>query len=369
MFYVPSVLSLHSAKKSKYTWCGIETYWAKVRSGKTYHVVKNRVLTALKEGRNVFCNIDFGKDLQVGETTLLTSEQRAGLLFSHYLGVDVRHLFHLVPNSFFTEQLGLKDTNADLTCVPHGSRIIIDEAQNIFPVTGYKSAPENFFKLLTFCGHFDIDFCFITQNPALLDKRIISTSSELIMLKNLGLISSFLNKGYRCTHHQNLYDREPFDSSVHKFDTDIFQLYKSADSIVKHKFKALPIFLITPILGVLIIGGVIVFGRSHFTLLGGKSDIKPTTEIIQTHVVAPTSLSTIEPVIITPPVKSASRQFLDALNEIKENPPPPRPSKRCTYFTNSAGTRSSFCSSDNTFMKAEEPPPVVLSAAPLANPV
>jgi len=191
MIHIPVALSLQPASGSKFTWVGVETWFAKIRTGKTHHIVKTRVLPALSEGRHVFTNIDFGPDVKVGDTIIMTSEEQAGMKLSYFLGKDVRKLIHIRQSSFFSRQLELKDTNAELTCIPPGSRVIIDEAQNIFPINGFKTANDNFFKLLTYCGHFDIDFVFITQNPALLDKRIISSSSELMMIKNLGLFSSF----------------------------------------------------------------------------------------------------------------------------------------------------------------------------------
>jgi len=352
MFYVPTELTLSSGAKGFSTWCGVETWWAKIRTGKTHHIVKTRVIPALKEGRHVFTNIDFGRDLIVDEKIVMSAQSRAALLFSSYLKKDVRSLLHIVGTEFFTCQLGLKDTNAELTCVPRGSRIIIDEAQNVFPVTGYKTAPENFFKLLTYCGHFDIDFCFITQNPALMDKRIISTSSELIMIKNLGLFSSFFQNGYRLSHRQSLYDYEGYDSSLHKFDPDIFKLYKSADTVVKKKFKAVPPFMLVPVLGVFLILGFWAFKGSKSSWWGGKG-YNAAISSIQAPAALPASSPTPPPVLSSGLSLGQFRPVRDALNELTTLTAEklPDPTQTCTYFVTPGGPRSSIC------MKSPPEPP------------
>lgn len=247
MYHIPAELNSSPTCLARTTWLGVEFIHAKVGHGKTHHVVKERIIPALKEGRHVFTNIDFGGPLVVGTTDVLTSEERAGLLFSHYLKKDIRHLFHSINGDWVKSHLVMNENQKDFTVIPPGSRVILDEVQDIFSRDGYMTAPKGFFRFLCKCRHYDVDFVFISQNPALVDGRIVSTSSKIIRIKNGGFMSSIFSKNYRITLHQSLSDWEGYGSSVHKFDDDIFLLYKSSNSIVKHQFTMLPSFMLIPL--------------------------------------------------------------------------------------------------------------------------
>ena len=247
MFHVPACLDPAVHRIAATTWCGIEFFWAKVRSGKSHHIVKTRIVPGLREGRHIYTNMDFGGPMKVGGKVVLSEEKKAGLLYTAYLGKDVRHLIHCITPEWIRKNLTLGEEQNEFENIPHGSRVIIDEVQKIFPVTGYKSNPDGFFRLLTMCGHYDIDFCFISQNHTLVDKRIISTSSDVVMIKNAGFMSSLMKNFYHVAHFQSIYDRKPYSTEKLKFDPDIFKLYKSADSIVKGKTRIIPSFLYFPL--------------------------------------------------------------------------------------------------------------------------
>jgi len=124
MYYVPSALSASPTAKGRTTWCGIEFYWAKIGHGKTYHCVKERLLTALIEGRHVYTNINFGGPLKILDTEVFSEEQRAGMILSDYLKKDVRNLFHIVNDTWVKSTLTLGVNNDEFTAIPNGSRII-----------------------------------------------------------------------------------------------------------------------------------------------------------------------------------------------------------------------------------------------------
>jgi len=252
------------------TWCGVETYFGKIGDGKTFHVVRNRLLPALAEGRHVFFNIDVGSDVVAGGSVVQSAVERFALNCSLYLGKDVRQFIHRFdsPDQIHS-LLQLKDMDGTLLQIPRGSRIILDEAQMLWPISGYRSGNELFFKLLSYSRHFDLDFCFITQNPALLDKRIISSSNELIMIKNLWFLSTFAKNRYQESHLQTMYS-EPHSKALHSFDDSIFSLYRSSFTSVKRQKRVGPMFLILPLVGLVSLFGYI-FMKPNNIFLRSKS--------------------------------------------------------------------------------------------------
>jgi len=246
MYHIPACLEPSKNRIAATTWCGVEFFFGKIGHGKTHDVIRRRLLTALKEGRHVYTNIDFGTPMQFEGVELLSVQNRMGMLLSDYLGKKVDHLIHLISSQWVLNTLSLEDTSDDFIGIPHGSRVILDEVQNIFPVDGYKTNPKGFFKLLTMCRHFDIDFCFLSQNHTLVDKRIISTCTDLIFIKNASFLSSMFQKTYRVMHYQSIWEREPYSSQVFQYDMDVFKLYKSSASVVKHKSSLIPPFLLWP---------------------------------------------------------------------------------------------------------------------------
>lgn len=260
MFHIPACLAPTASRIAATTWVGIEFFWAKVGHGKSHHIVKARIVPGLREGRHIFTNMDFGGPLLVGGKEVLSQEEKAGLLYSSYLGKDVRHLLHCVSGEWVKANLTLTETQEIFTNIPHGSRIVLDEVQNIFPIGGYKSSPEGFFRFLTKCRHHDVDFCFISQNHTLVDKRIISTASDIVMIKNAGFMSSFFKKVYHLAHFQSIHDKKPYNTEKQMFDMDVFKLYKSADTLVKGKTRLIPSFLYFP-LGVIALWAIVLLWR------------------------------------------------------------------------------------------------------------
>lgn len=313
------LLSPPCSSLSESTWCGVESYWGKIGDGKTHHLVKYRVLPALLQGRHVYTNIDFGGALTLADgTTLLTEEERAGALLSQYLKKDVRQFFHIVTNDWFKANLVLNDMDGALLKFPRGSRMIIDEAQMLFPIDGYRAADPRFFKLLTYSRHFDLDFVFATQNTALLDKRIISTSNELIMIKNLWFLSTFFKNRYQESHHQNLY-AEPHQKKQLGFDKDIFALYKSSGSVVKRQGRAVPIFMVLPLLGLVFVFAHFLYKGHKSTFLMGKGfgngSEMPHTPLFSPLPVLPSSTT----VSSSPGSLSSAQQAIEQLNLISNS--------------------------------------------------
>lgn len=247
-FHVPACLDSEIAY-AQTTWCGVEFYEAKIGAGKSHHVVRERVIPALREGRHVYTNINFGGPLVVGSIEVMSEEERAGLIFSQYFGRDVRKFLHVVNGLWVRKNLRLsEDESSDFINLPRGSRVVLDEVQNIFGVNKYRENPDSFFCLLTKCRKFDIDFVFITQNYKLVDSRIYSTATDVYRVKNLSIFSSLLKNGYRVSRYQSIYDRDGFATEDKIFDPDVFKLYKSSNSVVKHKFFLGPRFLLVPVL-------------------------------------------------------------------------------------------------------------------------
>lgn len=304
------ILQTPPVDKSKSQWIGVETIWGKIGDGKTFFVLKNRILPALAQGRNVYCNVSFGGGVSLPDGTVLLSEQdRVTALLSQFLKKDVRGLLHIVDNEFFFRELVLKDLDGLLLNIKHGSRVIIDEAQMIYPTGNSRAINPLFFKLLCYSRHIDVDFCFLTQNTSLLDRRIISTSNELIMIKNLWFLSTFFKNKFQETHHQNLV--APAHTRVfHSFDPQTFKLYKSCDTVVQRKGRALPFFLVLPVVCFLSVVSIWIFGGDKMYLIGKK---KPAA--------VPVALSTVTPTSAVNDYKDAPKEALgpasmSALNQL-----------------------------------------------------
>jgi len=358
MKYIPVDFRVPTDSKVSSSWIGIETYWGKVGDGKTHHVVKYRLLPALAQGRIVYTNIDFGKDLYLADGTLfLKGSYHASWLVSNYLGKDVRRIFNIVSNDFFRSNLLLQTLDgAQLKIKPH-SRIIIDEAQMLFPISGYQLVDPAFFRLLTYCRHYDIDFVFITQNPNLLDKRIISSSTELIMIKNLWFLSTFAKNVYQESHHQTIW-AESHLKSRHTFDKTIFSLYKSADFSITRQRRFLPAWVFLPFF--FFVGSIIwIFTHPQSVMyrkiFGEKA--KNASEIRSTlpqdgFLKLPPSLSTL-PMQITNQSDSRPSAVSDFWSKVpsdfKDAPSAPKP--HTLFFVNTQGVSSKI-----TTVPLESPP-------------
>jgi len=232
----------------------VELITGKIGDGKTYHTLKYRLIPALERGRHVFTNIDFGPDQVTKDGAIIsTGVDRFSSAVSLYLNKDCRPLIHQFKDeSEIKNLLRLKDLKGELLQLPRGSTVIVDEAQMIWPapVPGHLVPIDPLFiKWVAYVRHFDQELILITQSPSLVHKSLLGLMNENVRIKNMVFLSSLLAKQYRVTYHQSVW-AEAHGGENHRFDPKIFALYQSAMAYgVKNK-RALPSFMLLPLLGI-----------------------------------------------------------------------------------------------------------------------
>lgn len=232
----------------------VELITGKIGDGKTYHTLKYRLIPALKRGRHVFTNIDFGPNQVTKDGAIIsTGVERFARAVSLYLDKDVREQIHLFKDEAEIKNLlRLKDMEGKLLQLPRGATIIIDEAQMIWPapIPGHLVPIDPLFiKWVAYVRHFDQELVLITQSPSLVHKALLGLMNENVRVKNLVFLSSMLGKQYRVTYHQSVW-AEPHGGENHRFDPEIFKLYQSAMAYGTKNARMLPSFMLFPILGV-----------------------------------------------------------------------------------------------------------------------
>jgi hypothetical protein len=203
-------------------------YFGKIGDGKTYHVMINELLPALAAGRRVYTNIDGLNEKEI----------------ARYLGVCATKLeiYHEVDAEWYRKNLvwdsdGDKEGEALGKRVKHGSMIVVDEAQNIWPARETKNTQAGFIKLLAYQRHFGLDFVFITQQVKLMDVVISRFCNDAYQIKNLGMLSKSLGRRYIVNRRQSPLDPDVIGQYKGKYDDKIFRLYKSASLRVKSTAK------------------------------------------------------------------------------------------------------------------------------------
>lgn len=244
----------------------IYLYYGKIGDGKTYHVLKNDILPALRKGRKVYTNID---GLNVRSLALYLD-----------MSPDQVCIVHHKEHSFYRENLvcGGEQENWESSVIEANSLIVIDEAQKIWDARQFKDTKKEFLNFLEYHRHFGFDLVFITQNPKRLESAIVRLSNEAYQVKNLKVLGSLFSSRYVIHIRQTAYDRDIIATVRGSFKKELFSLYKSYRSsgkFSKESKGALSngIFLLIPLLVAFAL--TLFITRGGFSFSSKKSDVKP----------------------------------------------------------------------------------------------
>lgn len=164
----------------------------------------------------------------------------------------------------------------------HGS-IIIDEVQDVWPARSNGSqVPPNVAWLNTH-RHLGVDIFVLTQNPKNIDINLRGlVNKHLHVAKNKLGMRTLLEWKY-CANNPLTQAKDAF-AKVHKLDTKVFDLYKSAEIHTENKTKVTKWVFVLPV--VLIIMPIALY--FSYSLL--KNMGKDTTETAQTAASAPAAI-------------------------------------------------------------------------------
>ncbi|MBX0311704.1 MAG: zonular occludens toxin domain-containing protein [Sulfurihydrogenibium sp.] len=191
--------------------------YGQIGSGKTYLAIEKFILPALKEGRFVYTNIDFGHKFEFDVWSR----------FSNHLGVDISKFFNIVvETSQFLEKLKLIAYDIHGCKLPPKSVVVIDEAHQIFNYLDTLKIPRQVWEFLAYSRHFGIDLVFISQSPELLSKFIINLCNNFLYVYSLKQNSSLLKGRYKLEIRAT-YNGQILETKFPRYNQDIFKLYRS----------------------------------------------------------------------------------------------------------------------------------------------
>lgn len=190
-------------------------YYGKIGDGKTYHVMANEILPAVKAGRRIYSNIE---GLDHREIAFYAGVPLADLKITQWENSDeIRS--HLVADRDDKEGVSLK--------IDKGSLVVVDEAQLVYDAREFKNTGKNFLTLLEKHRHWGLDIVFITQNPKRLEGAICRLANRCYQVKNLGFLSTIFGSRYVIHHRQTPFD-DVVQTSHGRLKPEIFKLYRSA---------------------------------------------------------------------------------------------------------------------------------------------
>lgn len=237
--------------------------YGQIGSGKTYYTVENVILPALKSGRFVYTNIDFGHKYLFDVWSK----------FSNYLNQDISKFINVVPDTKeFLELLKLIAYDVQGCRLPLGSVVVIDEAHQVFNYLQTNYISKQVYEFLAYSRHFNIDLIFITQSPELLSKFVLNLCNNFISVYNLKQNSSVFKSKF-VVEIKSSYAGLVLEKRIKTFRPEVFALYKSFlgttdESLFKRSL--LPKGFMVPAVGVglsvlfLVIGLIRGFGYLHF---------------------------------------------------------------------------------------------------------
>lgn len=237
----------------------IYLYYGKIGDGKTYHVVSNELIPAVRAGRKIYTNIDGLSKKHIGMLTgKIDNEMQIVILSNDQL----KDLLQLSVDD--KEGLGLQ--------VSRGALIIVDEAQMIWDAREFRDTKKTFLTFLEYHRHFGLDIVFITQNVKRLESSISRLCNESYQVKNLKFLGGFLKRQYVLHIRQTPHDREKVATIRGSYRNEIFLCYRSyvASSKFSKKTKAALqgfVYYATAIM--------LVLGVSMFVIRGGFSFFSP----------------------------------------------------------------------------------------------
>lgn len=180
----------------------------------------------------------------------------------------------------------------------HGSLIIIDEAQEIFPQRMKGNAPD-FITDLSTHRHHGLDFILVTQDPRLMDawvRRLIAKHQHIKRLfgSNWQVVFTWTDKA--CDNPRDSKEQRSAINSLKRLPKQVYGVYKSAtehtikSSVPKKVILSFFFILFFPVAGYLAFTNISMFQEEPSTPTQNKSS---TTNSLKT-MIAP-SLSTPQP--------------------------------------------------------------------------
>ena len=214
-------------------------YYGKIGGGKTFCVMFQEIIPALRNGRKVITNID---SLDIRE-------------LRNYIGKDID----------ITVRQSIKWWRSSLTCdiaddglegkavmnpaLIEGALYVIDEAQFIWDAREFKDTKSGFLHLLEYNRHFGIDLVFITQNVKRCDVNISRLANDSYQIKNLGFLHGFARNRFVVNRRQTPFDKDVISQYTRKYDSNIFTLYKSGvDANAEKQRSKFSAYVVVPFL-------------------------------------------------------------------------------------------------------------------------
>lgn len=192
-------------------------YYGKIGGGKTFAVIFQELLPALRAGRKVITNID---GLNIRE-------------IRNYIGKEI-DLEVRMSRRWWRESLSceLQDDGHEGRAVLNSALFenalyIIDEAQMIWDAREFKDTKSGFLHLLEYNRHFGIDIVFVTQNVKRCDVNISRLANDSYQIKNLGFVNFFLKNRFAVNRRQTPFDKDVIAQYTRSYDPVIFSLYRS----------------------------------------------------------------------------------------------------------------------------------------------
>lgn len=192
----------------------IYLYYGKIGDGKTYHVVANEIIPALRAGRKVYTNID---GLSLKHLSMLTGRLPGELHIEILSNDNLKQLLNLERD----------DKEGHSLLVERGSLIVVDEAQMLWDAREFRDTSKSFLTFLEYHRHFGLDLVFITQNVKRLETSISRLANESYQVKNLRFLGRFLSSQYVVHIRQTPHDRERIATIRGTYRPEVFTAFRS----------------------------------------------------------------------------------------------------------------------------------------------
>jgi len=215
---------------------------------KSYTVMANEIIPALRAGRHVYGNID-GLDLR--EISLLVGRVITNMYYHPIENKqELQRLFRVEPND--PHYLAFKPEK--------GGLLVIDEMDTWFFHRDWEDTDGAFVSFLTNHRHLDYDVVMMGVTLGHVDKAIVELGGmyhEYLPYKVMGI--PLANNKYRI-HYRKGVNEAPLRSELFTVDVRIFRCYRSALAIEEQTKKRFKMHRAIPI----IVACLIFFGWSHF---------------------------------------------------------------------------------------------------------
>lgn len=298
----------------------IQLFTGNPGGGKSYDMVRNRLIPTFKQGREIWTNLDglnidyicalegvpeYYRDNIVYivddmEYEMQTSEQKAlvekkketteGNSFRFWYMEFIKNnkkgdgKKSFINNSVYQGVKVAPDGRRVCSIwefyyyVPDTAMVIIDEAQNYWSAKDWQGVPESFDKFLSLHRHFGIDIIFATQKPVRVYKEIQRLAEYVWTFEKLGWLG--ISSRYKASVQLGLQDKRVFKRHIRKYDDKYFPCYKSytAKDIKEQKIESSKMFSPWKIAVVAIIMIFFLFKFINMPWFGGKNTYASTKQ-------------------------------------------------------------------------------------------